>query len=415
MKLRNPDPLLLSKIEDKLFVKSQYIDKIYDLVISNIEAPYAISIDGDWGAGKTTVMKLLESKLIETGYPTFWFNPWEYKGSSNITLSFLQNLANSFPEEIKNRGQKIGWFFKLLSVSSIDFVSRVISNGGLSLEIVNKNAELIEKELPNWRTFQNIVDEIRNEFVDLVRKIVSPHKNKPLFIFIDDFDRCLPDDTIKLLEAIKNLFVAKNEKGDIANAIFIGGINTEIAKFFIQSHYRLSRERKNDAISYFRKIFNLTLHIPYSVMIEELVGTYLEDLEVEQVIGDINFVRVISEEGRYFNVTSIRQYQNILNNYTVVTKLNAVKSVHEKKAIFYMLILKELSYDTYQKMKRLIMSNPQMLFEWFYNDRQHISQSRQWGWDETQKSYLHRFLDHIGKNHISKTINPFQLLTEYLI
>jgi len=218
-KLKNPDPLLSKKIQDELFGESKYVDKLYNFFTSMIVPPFSVSIDGDWGTGKTTIMKLIEEKLNQD-YPTFWFNPWEYKNSNDVVLSFLKNLAAKFPKELGKKSENVGRFFELLAVSGIDFVSRVISNGCLSAEMVEKNAELLEKEMPKWETHHDMIDEIKNEFVKLTNIISFKHKNKPLFIFLDDFDRCFPDDTIKLLEAIKNLFLAKSDGDKMATTIF---------------------------------------------------------------------------------------------------------------------------------------------------------------------------------------------------
>lgn len=97
---------------------------------------------------------------------------------------------------------------------------------------------------------------MKKEFSGLIQAVSQQNNGKPVILFFDDLDRCLPDKTIQLLEAVKKMFVAPD-----TNVIFICGIDIRIAKQFIKEHYKGIGE--NFAINYFRKIFNLTLSMPY--------------------------------------------------------------------------------------------------------------------------------------------------------
>ena len=75
MTLRALDPLLHTN-EDVLH--TEFVARFYELITQSIQPPYAISIDGLWGAGKTTIMRTLQEKLDNADYPVFWYNPWKY-------------------------------------------------------------------------------------------------------------------------------------------------------------------------------------------------------------------------------------------------------------------------------------------------------------------------------------------------
>jgi len=68
MKLRALDPLLYPVDEDIIHKESSFIEHFYQLITRSIQPPYAVSIDGLWGTGKTTVMKILEDKLKKSGF-----------------------------------------------------------------------------------------------------------------------------------------------------------------------------------------------------------------------------------------------------------------------------------------------------------------------------------------------------------
>ena len=62
-KLKASDPLLHPHYKDLLHDDNQFIAHVYELVTEYIDPPYAVSIDGSWGTGKTTVMQLLRRRL----------------------------------------------------------------------------------------------------------------------------------------------------------------------------------------------------------------------------------------------------------------------------------------------------------------------------------------------------------------
>ncbi|MFO7889689.1 MAG: P-loop NTPase fold protein [bacterium] len=251
--LQNLDPNLEKKINDTLHSESKLVKKILNLIINDIKPPFTISIDGDWGTGKTTIMRLLKNSLEQKklNYPTFWFNPWEYKESNDVVLAFLQKLAQKYTKVTGQKTEKIGKFFKLLFLAGIDVSARLISNGNLSASIIKENEKILKEDLKEWQNYHDIIKEIKNEFVGLCSSISEKYGNKSLIIFLDDFDRCLPDDTIKLLEAIKNLFCTVDDEYNKPSVIFICVINTQIAQNFIKKHYHLEDEKSNYSLNYF--------------------------------------------------------------------------------------------------------------------------------------------------------------------
>ena len=357
-RIKNSDPIFANKT-DFVFSKPEYIDNLYNFITQDIEAPFAISIDGDWGTGKTTSMLFLKEKLLKEKYPVFWFNPWEYKGTNNVVLSFLQNLGKYFPDKLGKKCEKVGAFLKLLVVSGIDLGARIITNGNLSIETVNANGKILEEEdLKEWEKHHDIIREIKNEFVKLCNTL-APKEDKPLYIFIDDFDRCLPNDTVQLLEAIKNLFVAQDDAGTSANVIFICGINSHIARNFIKNHYHLNEQMEEYAVNYFKKIFNLSIpirSIPIHSTKETLKSFVSQLLKSFDWEYDCNKVaEKIANEGSFFAITSIRKYQNIVNNFYLMKKIRPFDNDKEVIIFLSLLIFKEANYVLFKKYRDWII------------------------------------------------------------
>ena len=160
-----------------------------------------------------------------------------------------------------------------------------------------------------------MVKMIKADFSELIAKISQKHGGKPLIVFFDDLDRCLPDDAIQLLEALKNLFVTPD-----CNCIFICGIDTRVAKRFIDKHYHGIGE--NFSIDYFRKIFNLTISMPYSPDIWRLLSKQIRELYGWEDVKAKELANVIDTWGLQAQIYSIRKYLDIVTDFYVFLKFN---------------------------------------------------------------------------------------------
>ena len=59
-----------------LFEIKNYTDALSEFIIS-CETPMTIAIQGDWGSGKTSFMKMVEGVLSDKVLP-IWFNTWQF-------------------------------------------------------------------------------------------------------------------------------------------------------------------------------------------------------------------------------------------------------------------------------------------------------------------------------------------------
>ncbi|MCP4401893.1 MAG: hypothetical protein GY801_31910 [bacterium] len=346
-KLRALDPLIHHDLldEDLLHKESDFVERCYQLVDDVVEPPFAISIDGLWGTGKTTVMQMLRRKFQDRWYPIFWFNPWKYSRNSTVVLSFLQALTREHQSALLQIEKSGGKIMRVLLDIGMGSALSALTGGGVSLDDVKKSFK--KEDLP-FETHQDLVKILEEEFKELVNAISAAQKyqNKPLIVFLDDFDRCLPQDAIQLLEALKNLFVTKG-----CQVVFICGIDTRVAKNFIRDHYKVTEEF---AINYFRKIFNLTLSMPYSKNLEHLLEEYIQELYVWEDSGESNTKKLaqkLVDLGRRAEISSVRKYLNVLNNFFAFLHFNPgydFDPTHDFVLTLY--VLKEAWQPLYESM-----------------------------------------------------------------
>jgi len=328
LQLKSLEPSASLEITDDLLKQNPVITNFFKIIDENISPPFSISVNGCWGSGKTTFLLLLKKTLEKQGYKTIWFNPWEYERTENILLAFMQNLVKEFIN-LKFDIKDLGIFSLTLFTAGVNLAAQFLTGGKLSYkdvkEIYNDVDEAIKKEFENYKTYEDITSDIKNDFSKITQKIYDKHK-KPLIIFFDDLDRCLPERALELLEAIKNLFVVEG-----ARVIFISGIDTDVVKQFIKQKYQTLKG--NFAINYFKKIFNLTVSVPkfefknFHNYIKNYIVELFKDKDFDRIKeSNPELVDILSKKiidlSVLAGVNSYRNIFNIINNLFIIYKFS---------------------------------------------------------------------------------------------
>ncbi|WP_041958942.1 KAP family P-loop NTPase fold protein [Sulfurospirillum arsenophilum] len=225
--------------EEDLLDRTESIKNLSSLVMSTKES-LVMSINADWGAGKTTFVKLWQKHLITQGVHSIYFSAWEDDFSKEPLISILGEI-NSYINQhfgkkdkdttdkldaVKNMGGKIlrrglPAALKGLTGGVLDFEKSIEDAIGAMAEQTAK--ELIER----YSQEKEITQKFREAIKTLLEKI---DKDKPFVIFIDELDRCRPLYAIELLERVKHVF-------GIGGLIFVLSIDkTQLAES-IKSQY----------------------------------------------------------------------------------------------------------------------------------------------------------------------------------
>ncbi len=357
------DPII-HDIPDLLYADSQYLDRLFAFLDSSIQPPFSISVNGNWGSGKTSLMKGMQNKFEEKGYPTLWFNPWEYERADDIVFCFLVELSRfATSKKLKGGATELGVFGLSLLTSGLDLTARLLTNNKLSFKEVNAIQKEVREAIEGRYSKENPVEIIKKDFSKLTRKIAEKHEDHPLVVFLDDLDRCLPDNSLDLLEALKNLFVVPE-----ASVIFISGIDTGVAKQFIIQRYE--GLDANFAHNYFKKIFNFTINTPVLTResFEVLLRTRLEELlpagnpmwtgsDEEKAALPAYLSGLLVESG----VKSIRQAYNILHNWIFALSMNPALMLKHKQYLV-LFTIKECWPDFFETCCKLANKKPEERF-----------------------------------------------------
>jgi len=207
-------------------------------IISTTDDPFVLSIDADWGAGKTTFVRLLKAHLEkEYSIQSIYFSAWEEDYSKEPLVSILGKINKHIDEKFP--GNK-----KLITLSNLanKLTARVITRGisafvkgstgvdagsGIS-EVVTEFSEKTALDLiESYKTDEDAIKKFKSSIGELLSSIDSEN---PFVIFVDELDRCRPLYSIELLERVKHLF-------NIDKLIFILSIDKEQLSESIKSQY----------------------------------------------------------------------------------------------------------------------------------------------------------------------------------
>ena len=177
---------------------------------------------------------------------------------------------------------------------------------------------------------------------------------KPLFILIDELDRCKPDYAVKFLERIKHIFKTKG-------IIFILGVDRHHLQRSVECLFG-----SIDFSEYYRKF--VQRNIPLPTPSEELLGTYLEYKMNEQVnlIKDTQSMLQLQHQYNFTNLImsfklSLRQINEffyIIRHTLTINKDDTI--VRTQEAIImatYILTLIEIKDSTFASTDNLSFEN----------------------------------------------------------
>lgn len=203
-------PSLIDPFKNDKFDRKLEVDNLVN-IISNLNKPHTIAINGKWGSGKTTFVRLLEAQLNIANIKVSYFNAWEKDFDKDPFVLILNHILNQFSEKkdikvnIKKTGLKI--LRTLLITTPKFFISKYFHD-----DLFKEEAEFLKDIAPESLEF--IFDSINKE-KDLIKELqtdltalASTH-NK-IVIIIDELDRCKPTFSIELLERIKHIFRTEN-------------------------------------------------------------------------------------------------------------------------------------------------------------------------------------------------------------
>lgn len=223
-------------------------------IIENTEGGFTLSINADWGYGKTTFVKMWDVKLQEKRYKTIYFNAWESDFVADPMMALIDGLRSRFGEQDlpQEKLQKLSALWDIIigiaketPVGHISFFGKIahIFKHGTDSLLEDKN------KLQEHRSVTKLVRDFREQVTRIANDIRG---EKQLIIFVDELDRCRPDYAVQMLERIKHFF-------SIDNIIFVLSIDKSVLCKSIRAIYG---GLDIDTEAYLRRFVDLEFNLP---------------------------------------------------------------------------------------------------------------------------------------------------------
>jgi hypothetical protein len=254
-----------------------HADLIRAVVTNPKMLPTIIGVFGDWGGGKTSIMKMLERDLDPAAHPAgsteravyehvavLYFNTWLFEGyddaKSAILTSILLQLGEhkrfgpKVREKVVSLLKSVNWMrLARLSLKHVAVpAAAAFVTGGASLvpaaiaasvgigTLISKPGDADKKESKegdriDWENLMK-EDQTPTDVLDVrtfrsrFEKMLKDSDIKSLVVLVDDLDRCNPDRIIDNLEAIK-LFL------NVDHTAFVIGADRRIVEHAIRDKY----------------------------------------------------------------------------------------------------------------------------------------------------------------------------------
>jgi len=248
IKLTHPEPDVApdEPWQDDMLGRAEIAEELTDL-IRNQSDPFVISIDGQWGTGKTFLLKRWQKDLETAGFKAIYFNAWEDDFCDDPLLSIIGQLSEQFKEgKFRVLANQVGRIAIQLIKQNLIAVPSKLTGLDLSVDSSKLDGRDLLQEYSNQRKTKDRLKDILTQ----LSAAVAEETGHPLVFVIDELDRCRPTFAIELLERVKHIF-------DVPNIVFVFGINRDEMCKSLQSVYG-----DIDAEVYLRRFFNMGFRLP---------------------------------------------------------------------------------------------------------------------------------------------------------
>jgi len=306
---------------DLLNIK-HYVSSITSIVNDKTLLPVTVGIFGDWGNGKSSLLKMVKKELDkEKNSLCLYFNGWLFEdyddaksaliGSILDEINKRPNLTAKAKRTISKLKQKVNWF-GLMGVAGKYGLNYLLGGpalglGSMSLDLIKSVAskvkdggmndvkKIFKQTTPESTQIRKNIHEFKSDFSQLLKE----SKINNLVVIIDDLDRCLPDTILNTLEAIK-LFISTE------NTAFLISIDERIIKYAINSRYPNfdTTQKKEISRDYLEKLIQIPIRVP--LMSRNDMKSYINLLFASKHLNQQQFTELLGKvetarQGANFN------------------------------------------------------------------------------------------------------------------
>lgn len=258
--------------------------------------PVSIGIFGNWGAGKSSLLNLIEQQIKSNKWIVIKFDAWLYQGFDDARAALLETIASHLiqaakdEETILQKSKNLFARINGLRLLGLMAEGAALAAGVPTFGLISKTFETAKESLDGVQneTESKQIVEVGKNLVDSGKNLIKPKEKqtppqqidefrkeygeilqdlgKNLVIVIDNLDRCLPANAIQTLEAIR-LFLFLNRTA------FIIAADEEMIRHSVAEHYKDLSYRHQ--IDYLDKLIQIPIRVPKAGVLEIRAYLYM--------------------------------------------------------------------------------------------------------------------------------------------
>jgi predicted KAP-like P-loop ATPase len=293
-------------------------ETIVKLLRKRPDHPITVGVHGDWGAGKSSILEMIEAALnSDSRVLCLKFNGWRFQGFEDAKIALIEGIVTGLIEKrpmltkaakaVKDIFHRIDWLkvakkaggLALTAYTGIPAIGVetlfdklqgfVADPENLSPESVSAALSEAKDLLKPGAETKNVPEEIagfRKAFDELLKQAGV----EQLVVLIDDLDRCLPDTAIETLEAVR-LFVFTSRTA------FVVAADEAMIEYAVRKHFPDLPDTTGPqtyARNYLEKLIQVPFRIPALGETETLIYVTLLLIGAEVGEDDPGFIKLIA-------------------------------------------------------------------------------------------------------------------------
>lgn len=261
---------------------AEVAEAVTGILLDPAMRPVSVGVFGTWGTGKSSVLNLIETHLNDVANDeviVIRFDAWLYQGYDDARAALMEVIARTLYEEAKKDESFLDLAKRLLgrvnTLRTLGLAVEVVAaahglpmfgigakavgalknvfSGNPSEEDTKAIAEggqqvagLVDPAAAQTPPEQ--IDAFRREFAELLGKL-----GKTLIVFVDNLDRCLPEQTIHTLEALR-LFLFMEQSA------FVVAADEEMVRNSVARHFGDIEDKH--VTDYLDKLIQIPVRVP---------------------------------------------------------------------------------------------------------------------------------------------------------
>jgi KAP family P-loop domain len=242
--------------------------------VTQAVGPFVLAVDGSWGSGKTTFLKMWQVKLDEAGHLCLYLNAWKTDFVQDPLVAVVGELSIAIKkhpldrldeDHVRKTIEKIEKTARSIVKRLIPVGAKLLTLGALDIdsalerEVSAGTSVVAENLIQDYKKGKTDIEAFREDLEFLANAIQEPNEDQvKIVIIIDELDRCRPTYAVQLLERIKHLF-------DVEGVVFILGIDRHQLSHSVKALYG----SEFDAAGYLKRFIDIDYNLP-----EPSIGSY---------------------------------------------------------------------------------------------------------------------------------------------